>query len=240
MKLLIPPGDAVCVNMSLAREIGLAEAAVITKLYECIEELGMDRSGHKMVCRTDEELKRLFPWIKKVSELKKIISNLQDKDFIYVSSLTLLDNGSLWYGLNFDKLKTLKSIVILSDEIVHAPPVPRERNIAPAAIKAESHLHQVLFGAILKVCHMDLIPRLYPRDANEVGGVAKNIIKLYPDHEIEPLKLMVLGFDTYWTQTLQMKQSPRPSTIWSKWQQYFEWCKTFNNNEPPEIKKEWL
>lgn len=233
----------------LAKEVGLELSEALLILEAEIAERGIKKDGHYMIARDDKGLKTIFPWCG-TAKAKKILASLEEKQLIFISDNTLFQNDALWYGLNWDKIKTLKSIVVMTELEIE------ESHAAPVAVAAKKGagddnghrngdgkpvIFHVIFGAVLKICHWDKTPKLSNADRLEVGGLVKNLLHLYPKHDIEPLRLMVLGFETYRVEVLKLTGSaPRPGKVWSMWQGYSEYCTNFLDKKPPQVREDWL
>lgn len=239
MNLLISHENNIIINIALAREIGLYQASILLKFHEEIKTNGIKKDGIKQIARSEKELKKMFPWCK-LSQIRKTIDNLQARGYLYISDNTLFnDNSYLYYSLNETKLRELKSITILSNEEV------TELHIAPIRITSDekdapSHTFQMLFGAFLKACHWNKAPSLSERDRAQIGHAVKALIKEYPDHEPENLKLMVLGFDTYRKDVLRSNVPYGPMAIYKAWTDYAAYCQKIRGGKPPDPPKEWL
>lgn len=243
MKILLPLNSKFStVYIPLAREIGLYESMMLPAICEEIEDHGTIKDGLRMIARNDKQLKEMFPYCRSIALIRKIFERLQNLGYLYISQNTLFDDECLWYGLNETKLRELKSIIIMSDDEIH------DAHIIPAQVSANGNgngqekpkIFQVLYGAFLKACHWNNSLNLTSRDRAEVGQEVNALIKRYPDREVENLKLMVLGFDTYRRTVLKYPQPCRPSGISRAWGPYADYCKNVLGNKPPEIPKEWL
>lgn len=237
MKLLISHSDSICINIALARELGLYESTMLLAIYKAIDETGIKKSGIKQIARTDKQLKEMFSWCKPAL-ITKTIERLQAKEYIIISDQTLFDDQALWFGLNWEKLREIKSLVIFGDDELleaYVKPEPKAKENGDG----ESRIHQVIFGAFLKACRWYKSPMLSARDKGEAGSAVKALIKMYPDREIDALRLMVLGIDVWRVNILKQDQPFRPYGIMRKWTIYSEYCQKVLNNRPPQVPEGW-
>lgn len=242
MRILLPNDDSLPIYRPLAREIGIYEALVLLKLESGIAELGMMKDGHRMIARTKPELYDYFSaWLTK-GKVDKIIDSLHERNFIFVVEGTFEDTH--WYALNFDKLRTLKSIAVLAEDEIADMHVPAKRVVKEVLATSNGHsvMYQAIFGALLVVGNFKQ-ELLNERMRREVGSAAKKIISFYPDHEIDALKMMVLGFRKWWCEIAyspKVMNPPHSSAVLSGWGNYEKYCKEHLNGNPPPIPKEWV
>lgn len=242
MRILLPNDDSIPVYQPLAREIGLYEALVLLKLESGIAELGMVKDGHRMIARTKQELYVYFAsWLSK-GKVDKILDSLHDRGFIFIVEGTFEDTH--WYALNFDKLRSLKSVAILAeDEIadMHVPMKSITREVSSVA-NGHSEIYKEIYGALLVVGNFKT-ELLGERVRREIGSATKKIISFYPDREIAHLKLMVLGYRQWWCEIAyapKVMNPPQPVAVLSGWGNYEKYCKEHLHGKPPQIPEEWL
>jgi hypothetical protein len=236
MKVLFPCLDSVIVNNLLAREIGLAEAAVLTELCKEIQKRGTNKDGHIAIARNEKQLTELFPF-NKLSQTKKILEKLRDLGYIYISDNTMFETDVLWYMINWNKLKQLKSITVLTDgEIKDLHEPPPAKLIQPKD-KEQSLRYKLLYAAYMKVCGWDQSISLTPRDRAECGNSVNDMMKRYPDHDTDAMVLMLSGVSLYIRSVLKWTTPIRPSTINRVWGDYVSHCKEFNNGLPLGVKE---
>jgi hypothetical protein len=242
MKILLQTAEYDFIYLPLAREIGLYESKMLLDIAKALDNTGVKKDGLLMIARNDKQLKEMFPYCRNIALIRKILEKLQSQGYLYISQNTLFDPECLWYGLNEKKLRELRSITILSKEEDHDAHIPSTQIQLSNNGNGheESRIFQILKDAFIKACHWDKSLNLTSRDWAEVSTEVKALIKKYPDHEIENLRLMVLGIDTYRRDVLKQAQPYRPSGISRAWGPYSTWCEKFNGRKPPEIPKEWL
>jgi len=238
MKILFPCGDILGINLPLAKEVGLYEAAMIVDLHKEIMIRGTKKNGIMMVARDEKQLRELFPYCKNITLIRKVLDRLQGQGFIYITQDIIYNDGSFWFGFNEEKLRGLKSIIIMSDEEYHDVKLEQIKlNIKPHNGNGNNNKHsiryKILYGTILRACHWDGSLGLSQKDRTEAGESVKFVIGRYPNHDIQNLKLMILGIDIYRSEILKQKVPYRPSGINRAWGSYSDWCNEFNNGEPP-------
>lgn len=239
MKLLLPYDESICINIALAKEIGLYESIALLQLYKEIDKHGVRKDGLRQIAKTKKQLTELFNWCK-VNQIDKLLSRLESSGYVFISENTLFDDSALWFSLNEEKLKELKSLVVMSDnEVTEAHIIPPPKIKQETNGDGESHKFKILFRAVLIACHWNKAPNLSDRDRAEVGSVVRSIIKDYPDNEIEELRLMVLGIDTYRIEVLKQSYPFRPSGIMRAWTDYELHCTKHLKGNPPPPQKEF-
>jgi hypothetical protein len=238
LNLLLPYDESICINIALAKEIGLYESIALLQLYKEIEDRGVKKDGLRQIAKTKKQLRELFNWCKS-TQIEKLLQRLESSGYIFISENTLFDDSALWFCLNEDKLKEIKSIVIMSDyDITEAHTTPPPRTKEKTNESGESTRFKALFGAFLKTCHWDKAPTLAERDRSEIGAAVKSLLKDYPDNETEDLRLMILGFDTYRIAVLKQSYPYRPSGIMRAWTDYETYCIKHLNGNPPAPQKD--
>lgn len=240
---MIPNSSQMFFEPLLAREIGLESSVVLLILEREIVERGMVKDGNKMVARDSKQISALLPWMG-VAQGRKALESLRDRDFIYILDATLITKDTTkWYGLNWTKVKTLESIVVLGDgdiEDLHEPAqvVLPEETAKPNGL---SRLHRSLFPVVSLMSNLT-VP-LTPRDAGEVSRFIKLIIAKYPDEDFERLQKRILGMRA-WQESRTSRgehfTAPRPETAWSNWDKYGLHCRMQLQGNLPTIPAEWI
>jgi len=236
MKILLPYDDTICVNIALAKEVGLYEAAALLTIYKEIEQKGVNKDGNRMIARKESELKDLFPWCRNIDLIRKTLDRLTSKGYLYISDNTLFDDDYLWYGLNVNKLREIKSLTILFNEEI------KEMHISPAPRKVETNgngnslLYKEVYAAMLETCHWNLAPNLSSRDRAEAGAVTKWLVDQYSDLEIDSVVAMVKGIDIYRQTILKQARPFSPSGVMRAWTDYVIYCRKYLNGTPPGVR----
>lgn len=232
-------------NQTLAKEIGLEASVVLLTLEQEIAEKGMDKDGMRMVARDAKQVAALFPWMGQ-AQTRKALESLRDRDFIYILDVTLFTKDSnKWYSMNWAKLKTLESIVVLGDGDIEEMHEAAPKVLPEEPVKANGNgmpqLHSSLFPVVIKMSN--LTTPLTPRDAGEVGQFIKRIVAKYPDEDFERLQKRILGIRVWQesrTSGGEHFTAPRPMTAWSNYERYAQYCREKHQGNLPPIPAEWI
>jgi len=244
MRIMIPNAHHPTFYPPLAKEIGLASSVVLLTLEAEISEYGMDTPSGKKVARDNKQLARLLPWLT-TAGIKEELKALQDKNFLYIEDASLLTKDTTkWLSLNWVKIKTLESIVVLGDgdiEDAHEAILPEENTSKSNGDGKLSQLHRALMPVVIKMSNFNT--PLIPRDAAEAQRFIKNIIKKYPDEEFERLQKRILGIRVWQESRIKIGDklsAPRPDNAWSNWGKYADFCRERYNGNLPPIPGEWI
>lgn len=232
---------------SLAREIGLEEAEVLLSLEAEIQQRGTSKNEQQMVARTAKQLEEMCPWSTGAGIIK-ILEKLQNRGYVDILEETWLlsrTDTTRWYALNWQKIRELKSIVVMSEEEEIKSlqlSTPILQSPAPEPEKSPSRLHQVLFGAFLIAGNLDA-RLLSGRQRGAIGSAVKKISGMYPNHDIETLRAMIIGFRVWWVEITGARLNripPQVETILSQWQNYADYCKRELGGISPEYPASWI
>jgi len=221
----------------LAREIGLEASVVLLTLEREIAERGMDKDGSRMAARDGKQLITMFPWLS-VAQARKALESLQSKDFIFITDT--LSKDSKWYALNWRKLKTLESIVVLGDGDIDDA---HEQAVATKQVKEDGvpQLHRDLLPVVIKMSN--LTQPLTSRDAKESWDFIRKITVKYPEEDFGRLQKRILGMRV-WQESRKVGRekfmAPKPLTAWSNWSRYGDFCRENYNGNLPPIPAEWI
>lgn len=245
MRIVIPNSTRMTFDPMLAKEMGLEMSIVLLMLEQEIAERGMDKDGIRMVARDSKQVCAMLPWMG-AAQARKSLEALRDKDFIYILEATLFTKDSTkWYGINWAKVRTLKSIIVLGDGDIEDMHEPAQKVLPEEPAKTNGNglpqLHKSLFPVVIKMSNLT-VP-LTPRDAGEVGQFIKRIIAKYPDEDFERLQKRILGIRV-WQESRTSRgehfMAPKPMTAWSNWERYAQFCREkFQGNLPP-IPAGWI
>lgn len=105
------------INTALAEEIGLNESIILLQLEFLISISQHTYNGKKWTYQSGEEMhKKYFPFWSKAT-INRIIKDLLDEGYIVEDNFNKKKfDKTRWFALNFEKLKTLKSIAIFTPE----------------------------------------------------------------------------------------------------------------------------
>jgi len=240
MKVLYPPGEVLVSYGPLAREIGLAESIILLTMITQINKHGVRKQGRHMVALETKQLEALFPWAT-VTQVKKTLDSLCSRGFMFISDNTLLlTDSTRWYGLNYSKIRTLKSLVVLADEqVTRDVPAPEPK---PEPESDDSRLYKAVYGALMRTCNFDS-GLMTPRDRGETGIAAKKLIAadraMFPDHDTQDLIDAIEAFPVWWIKIEGAKYhtvrtAPRPATVQSNWTRYIDYCQQNLDGGLPE------
>lgn len=237
MRIVIPNNQMLHFHSSLAREIGLEVSVVLLTLEREIAERGMDKDGSRMAARDSKQLSIMLPWLS-VAQARKALESLQSKDFIFITDT--LSKDSKWYALNWRKLKTLESIVVLGDGDIDDA---HEQIIVPKQVKEDNvpQLHRDLLPVVIKMSN--LTQPLTPRDAKEAWDFIRKITAKYTEEDFGRLQKRILGMRV-WQESRKVGRekftAPKPLTAWSNWSRYGDFCRENYNGNLPPIPAEWI